>query len=94
MYMVLEHLYFISDIHILLDIGVWVPLYHLKPYYCDYYYQTSGTRYIARGGNSGSSAICGTFCINATAAVSSNPNWTRGASLSFKSDRLNLFSYI
>lgn len=61
-----------------------MPLYHLKPYYCDYFYQSSGTRYTARGGNSTAGAICGAFSVNANAAASSNSNWTRGACLSFK----------
>lgn len=60
-----------------------MPLYHLKPYYCNYFYQSSGTHYTDRGGYSGVGAYCGAFFV-ITYAIASSTSWGHGAALSFK----------
>ena len=51
-------------------------------YWCDYYYQNSGTRFAVRGGYCYGSADCGRFVrLNSTAA---NSGWSIGAAVSYK----------
>jgi len=62
-----------------------VLIYHLNKdssYYCDYFYQSSGTRYTLRGAHCGYGYSCGSFFIDIHYAVSHN-SWSVGASLSF-----------
>ena len=62
-----------------------VLLYHLNHclFYCDYFYQTNGTKYATRGGRSDYGFSCGAFFT--FESLGDNINyWGRGASLSFK----------
>ena len=54
-----------------------------ETFYCDYFYQSSGTKYTVRGGYSGSGANCGDFYVSANSAASYT-SWTISASISFK----------
>ncbi len=49
--------------------------------------------YTLRGGSSSTGAPCGAFAVYSSSGFSSTV-WLYGAALSFKLDRLNLFSYI
>ena len=52
-------------------------------YYCDYYYQSTGTRYVRFGGVSGSGRYAGPWYLNVNGAPG-NSHWTIAASLSCK----------
>ena len=51
------------------------------------------THYTIRGGASNNGAYCGAFFVLASPSAG-YAYWGHGAALSFKLDRLNLFSYI
>jgi len=59
-------------------------------FYCDYFYQNSGTRYAFRNGGCGNGSICGVFFI-ALSRNSGAADWSHGAALSFKSSLLFYF---
>lgn len=52
-------------------------------YWCDYFYQNTGTRYLLVSGSSGHGVTAGAFCFDLSAAPS-DASWIIGASLSFK----------
>lgn len=52
-------------------------------FYCDYFYQTSGTRYLLVGGYSGAGTHAGAFCFNLNSAFA-YASWLIAASLSLK----------
>ena len=52
-------------------------------FYCDYFYQNSGTRYAIRGGDSALGLRCGAFCVSLNLS-SGYAYWFVGAALSFK----------
>ena len=64
--------------------GIVVLLYHLIFFfYCDYFYQSSGTHYARRGDSSNSGFSSGAFYVNLNTAYNYNI-WHFGANLSFK----------
>jgi len=70
---------------LLLHIGILAPPYHLNhifSFYCDYFYQSSSTRYAIRGGHCDYGFGCGFAFVYLY--VSSNTYWGFGAALSFK----------
>jgi len=61
-----------------------VLLYHLNLFfYCDYFYQSSGTRYPSHGAASNNDYQSGTFAM-VLLYPSTHSYWNYGASLSFK----------
>jgi len=52
-------------------------------YYCDYWYQNSGTRYAVRGGHCNNGLYCGAWCVNLSRAASYTA-WNIGAAPSCK----------
>ena len=65
-------------------IGVLAPPYHLnRSFYCDYFYQNSGSRYSYRGGNCTLGFYCG-FTSVVLSYDSGAASWVRGATISFK----------
>lgn len=53
-------------------------------FYCDHFYQSSGTHYAICSGNCSNGLVCGVFFVYLGNAFS-NAGWYRGAALSFKS---------
>ena len=76
---------FLSTLLLLGQTGTLVLLYHLNKdsYYCDYFYQSSGTHYISRGGHSYNGNSCGAFFVYPLYSYATT-HWTIGATLSFK----------
>ena len=58
-------------------------------FYCDYFYQSSGTHYALRGSTLHYSYGCGIFDISLNIAFSAT-GWYRGAALLFKRNSLFL----
>ena len=79
-------MYFIVQV-----IGGMVLLYHLNHcFYCDYFYQNSGTRYAFRGGRCNSGFYCG-FAFISLDLLFYGAYWYIGAALSFKTSLLFYF---
>jgi len=74
-----------STTTIIMPAGVLALPYHLNKgsYYCDYFSQSSGTRYSIRGGNCSAGSNCGFVYVHLSVSFS-NYSWNRGAAISFK----------
>jgi len=76
-------LVFISSTALMLPSGTLVLVYHLNLYIYDYFYQSSGTHYVRRGGLCNNGFYCGFTFISLLYDFGSS-YWNVGATLSFK----------